>query len=161
MSGIEIKEANFSLPEHGRLLVELLDSYAREPEGGGEGLSDYAKENLAGELRKRSGALTLFAFIDGEPAGLVNCLEGFSTFACRPLLNIHDIVVLPEFRRRGAATLLLKYAEDYARNAGFCKLTLEVLEGNDTARQAYEKFGFREYTLDPRLGRALFWEKKL
>ncbi len=42
-----------------------------------------------------------------------------------------------------------------------CKLTLEVLEGNHIAQAAYTKFGFSGYELDPEMGRALFWEKKL
>lgn len=42
-----------------------------------------------------------------------------------------------------------------------CKLTLEVLEGNKLAQQVYRRFGFQGYELDPKMGRALFYEKKL
>ena len=49
-------------------------------------------------------------------------------------------------------------AED---RGGCCKLTLEVLDGNAPAKAAYEKFGFASYELDPAVGGALCWQKKL
>ena len=96
-----------------------------------------------------------------RPVGLINCVEGFSTFTGQPLLNVHDIVVLESCRRQGIAGALLAHVESVARDRGCCKLTLEVLEGNQGARQAYENFGFAAYQLDPAMGRALFMEKKL
>jgi GNAT superfamily N-acetyltransferase len=94
-------------------------------------------------------------------AGLINCVEGFSTFAGKPLLNVHDIVVHEDYRRRGIASALLAHVEGVARERGCCKLTLEVLEGNRGARQAYLDFGFQGYQLDPAMGQAMFMEKKL
>ena len=41
-----------------------------------------------------------FTFID-KPVGLATTFEGFSTFAAKPLINIHDIAVLPDYRGRG------------------------------------------------------------
>jgi ribosomal protein S18 acetylase RimI-like enzyme len=93
--------------------------------------------------------------------GLAICIEGFSTFACRPLLNIHDMVVVREYRGRGIAKRLLAKAEEIALNLGCCKLTLEVLEGNAAAQAAYRACGFEGYQLDPKMGRAMFWQKKL
>jgi hypothetical protein len=40
-------------------------------------------------------------------------------------------------------------------------MTLEVLEGNIIAQAAYTSCGFASYKLDPRMGKAMFWEKKL
>jgi ribosomal protein S18 acetylase RimI-like enzyme len=87
------------------------------------------------------------------------CFEGFSTFACQPLLNIHDIAVLPERRRRGVASAMLAKAEDAARARGCCKLTLEVLEGNRAAQAAYAAHGFAGYALRPEMGKAMMWQK--
>ena len=56
---------------------------------------------------------------------------------------------------------LLAAAEAHAREHHHCKLTLEVLEGNAGAAATYRAFGFRPYELDPAMGRALFFEKKL
>jgi ribosomal protein S18 acetylase RimI-like enzyme len=89
--------ADYSNPTHQAAIIELLDEYARDPMGGGEGLS----------------------------------------------------------------TAMLKEVEKIAQQRGCCKLTLEVLEGNSIARNAYAKFGFSGYELDPAMGKALFWEKPL
>ncbi|MCB1696223.1 MAG: GNAT family N-acetyltransferase [Halioglobus sp.] len=106
-------------------------------------------------------AVTLLCYVDGRPAGLANCFEGFSTFSCRKLLNIHDITVLAEFRGLGLSQHLLREIEVVARERGCGKLTLEVLAGNEPAKCAYRKFGFDAYQLDPALGEALFWQKSL
>ena len=45
-------------------------------------------------------AFVIIKFFESEPAGLAICIEGFSSFACMPLINIHDMAVLPKFRGR-------------------------------------------------------------
>lgn len=158
---IEIQQADLSLSTHGRAVIELLDAYARDPMGGGAPLPETTCTQLIGALQKRQDVLILLAFADSKPVGLVNCFEGFSTFKCKALLNIHDVVVLSEYRGQGIAQKLLEQVEEIARQRGYCKLTLEVLEGNQTARAVYQRAGFSGYELNPEIGRALFWEKKL
>jgi ribosomal protein S18 acetylase RimI-like enzyme len=158
---IKIIEADLSLTEHEEAVVQLMDMYALDPMGGGQALSDYVKKNLPSELRKRASAHVILAFWGTEPAGLLICLEGFSTFACKPLLNIHDLVIAPSHRRKGLAKLLLRKAEEIALSLDCCKLTLEVLEGNHAAQSVYKSFGFSGYELNPQMGKALFWEKKI
>ncbi|MCC5809757.1 MAG: GNAT family N-acetyltransferase [Ectothiorhodospiraceae bacterium] len=157
----KIIRADLANPTHGQALVQLLREYAQDPMGGGQDLPAYTREHLVAELRERSSAHVLLA-TDGDAfIGLANCMEGFSTFACKPLLNIHDIVVTKAHRGRGVGKLLLARAEELALSLGCCKLTLEVLEDNHPARGAYQAFGFEAYALDPQMGRAMFWEKKL
>lgn len=158
---IEITRADYANPRHAIDLVTLLDAYAQDPMGGGRPLPAFVKENLVSQLARRAHALSLLAYVDGQPAGLVNCFESFSTFQCKPILNIHDMVVLGAFRGLGLSQRLLGKVEVIARELGCCKLTLEVLEGNHVARNAYRKFGFEGYELDPAVGRAMFWEKPL
>lgn len=106
-------------------------------------------------------ARSVLAYVDSEAVGLINCFEGFSTFACQPLLNIHDVVVSREFRGQGLSKLMFAKVEEIAREMGCCKLTLEVLAGNTVAQGAYRAVGFAGFELDPAMGQALFWEKKL
>jgi GNAT superfamily N-acetyltransferase len=160
-SMIGIVKADLNVPAYADAVVRLMNEYALDPMGGGEGLSDYAKANLAAELTKRKTAHVVLALVDAEPAGLLVCFEGFSTFACKPLLNIHDVIVALPHRGKGLSKLLLQKAEDIAIGLGCCKITLEVLEGNHTAQAAYRSFGFNGYELNPQMGKALFWEKKL
>lgn len=158
---IDVIKADLGIPAHADALVQLMEAYALDPMGGGQGLPDEVKANLPAELAKRSSAHVILAFVDAVPAGLVVCLEGFSTFACKPLLNIHDVMVSEPYRGKGLSKRLLQKAEEIAIALGCCKLTLEVLEGNHIAQSAYKSFGFKGYELDPKMGKALFWEKKL
>jgi GNAT superfamily N-acetyltransferase len=153
--------ANLNNPTHADAVVYLLNAYAKDNMGGGLGLSDFTKQNLIPELKKRQGVYALIAFMGEAPAGLAICFEGFSTFACKPLLNIHDMVVATEFRGLGISKRLLAKAEEIATQLGCCKLTLEVLEGNKIAQTAYRACGFEGYELNPETGKALFWQKKI
>jgi GNAT superfamily N-acetyltransferase len=157
----EIVTADLSKPTHATALVELLNIYALDPMGGGEELPDDVKENLAATLAARSDVQVVFALANGEPIGMVVCIEGFSTFACKPLINIHDVIVKSAYRGQGISGMMFEKVEQIAREKGCCKLTLEVLSGNKSARSAYANFGFEGFQLDPNMGEALFWQKKL
>lgn len=141
--------------------LDLLDHYARDPMGGGEGLSDYAKINLVRTIREVPGFHGALAWLDGEAVGLIDCFAGFSTFAARPLLNVHDIVVRASLRGQGIGQALLAWAEQRAAELGCCKLTLEVLSNNTRAMASYRQAGFVPYVLDPAAGHALLMQKYL
>lgn len=175
---IALTRADYADPRDGEALVALLDAYARDPMGGGEGLAPEAREALVQGLADTPGAFSLIAWDesrgdedDGQAVGLVNCFTAFSTFAGRRLVNIHDIVVLPPWRGKGIARALLAAVEEEARRLGACKLTLEVLSGNDMAKALYASQGFGDYTLRPEAApfdtgpletsHALFWQKRL
>jgi GNAT superfamily N-acetyltransferase len=158
---LDIIDVDFKNPEHGRAVVELLNEYASGDMGSGEPLPAYTRDNLAASLAARPWARALVARVDGQPAGLAIYLEGFSTFACKPLVNLHDFMVSARFRGQGIAQRLLSALEDRARAMGCCKLTLEVLEGNIPAKNLYEKMGYKGYQLQEETGQAVFWQKKL
>lgn len=158
---VEIIQADYRDPKQQRDIPRVLNAYAEDPMGGGTSLSDYAKENLVGKLAELPHAFSILAYVDGEAAGLVNCFETLSSFACKPLINIHDVVVLDGFRGHGLSQRMLEKVEAIARDRGCCKITLEVLSNNTVAKNAYAKFGFAGYELDPAAGQAQFWEKEL
>ena len=158
---VEVITADYQNPRHADDLVYLLNCYATDPMGGGQPLQAATQANLATELAKRPHAFSLLGYVDDQPAALANCFEVFSTFNCRPIINIHDLVVAKAFRRHGLALQLLTAIEQEALKRNSCKLTLEVLSGNHPARSAYEKFGFKGYELDPEMGQALFLDKPL
>jgi ribosomal protein S18 acetylase RimI-like enzyme len=157
----DIVVADLSKPTQATALVELLNIYALDPMGGSQELSDYVKENIAVTLSARSDVHIIFAMNHEDPVGMLICIEGFSTFSCQPLLNIHDAIVKPEYRGQGVSRMMFEKAEKIAVEIGCCKLTLEVLSGNETARSAYTNFGFEGFQLDPNMGEALFLQKKL
>ena len=156
-----IVQADLSLTKHAQAYLYLMSHYASDPMGGGQDLSQFAQQNLIQTLLKRNDIFIVLIFSDNEPAALLTAIEGFSTFACKPLFNIHDVVVYEDFRRQGLTSLLFNKIEEIASTQNCCKLTLEVLEGNHPARSAYCKLGYSDYVLDPALGGANFWTKPL
>ena len=162
VADVRVFAADYANPEHMQAVLELLDRYARDPMGGGEPLSDYARQNLPAAMMRRESLFSVLAWDRAVgPVGLVNCVEGFSTFACKPLVNVHDVVVLASHRGQGLTTHMLQLVAQIGRGRGACKLTLEVLSGNTFAISAYRRFGFENYQLDPKVGQALFMQKWL
>mgnify|MGYP003588849355 CR=1 FL=1 len=149
-------------PAQDQTWIAVLDSYARDPMGGGEGLADEVRARLGEALAAIPGAVVLLAYgAQGEPVGLATAFMGFSTFAAKPLLNIHDLAVLPAYRRQGVGQALMDALAQLAGQRGCCKLTLEVLSENRAAQGAYRKAGFAPYSLDEATGLAQFWQKYL
>lgn len=158
---IDISLVDYADPVHASALVQLLDAYARDPAGGGAPLAQEVLLGLPAALAARPQAFSVLAFDRAQPVGLINCIEGFSTFACRPLVNVHDVVVLASHRGRRIVQKMLARVEQEALARGACKLTLEVLQGNAPALRAYMREGFAGYQLDPAFGAAVFLQKKL
>ena len=156
-----IEIADYLNGKHAADIGYLMNCYASDPMGGGEPLTSTVTSKLASELAKVPHAFSIICYVSGKPAGLVNCFEAFSTFKCKPLINIHDVVVAKEFRGLGISHLLLQEVERIALEKDCCKVTLEVLEGNTVAKSSYNKFGFGDYELDPAMGKAMFWQKEL
>ena len=113
MPKLQVLQADYSDPMHAAAVVLLLDAYAQDPAGGSHALSAFAKANLVAELAIRPQAFSVLAFDADTPVGLVNCIEGFSTFACKPLVNIHDVVVLASHRGQRVGELMLGLCEDF------------------------------------------------
>ena len=160
-TAVRVLLADYDNPVHADAIVDLLDSYALDVSGGGQPLSGYARTHLVAGLKARPQAFSLLAWDGDQAVGLANCIEGFSTFACRPLVNVHDVAVLAQYRGRGVAASMLALAEELARERGACKMTLEVLQGNAGAVRLYGRIGFAGYQLDPAMGEARFLQKWL
>jgi ribosomal protein S18 acetylase RimI-like enzyme len=158
---ITIRRADLTQTDQAADLVRLMDEYASGLSGGNEPLPEYTRSNLAQKLAHHPTATILLAHEGSLAVGLLVAFEGFSTFQCRPLLNIHDVMVTLTHRSRGIAKQLIAAIEAVALEKGCCKLTLEVLSNNLPAIKAYEGLGYSPYELDPSMGQAQFWEKKL
>jgi ribosomal protein S18 acetylase RimI-like enzyme len=169
---IHVRAADLDDARDGKALLMLLDAYARDPMGEGRGLSREARACLLPALRRVPGALVLLAFArtedaasvagqDWPPVGAAVCFFGFSTFRARALLNVHDLAVLPDSRRRGVGRRLLAAVETVARSHGCCKVTLEVRADNASARRLYDRLGYGAGTAAGDPAQYLFIEKRL
>ena len=158
---LTIVRADYDDPKHAADIVTVLRSYAMDPMGGGEDLSAEVQAALVSGLRATPAASSLLAYIGDEAVGLANLMTTFSSFGAKPLINIHDIAVIKTHRGAGVGRRLFDEIHKIAHEAGACKVTLEVLEGNEPAKALYASLGYGDYVLDPQMGKAMFWQKRL
>jgi ribosomal protein S18 acetylase RimI-like enzyme len=161
MQDLVIVEADLENPEHQAAVVAMVNAYARDPMGNGRDLPQDVRHELIPGLRRHPTSLIFLAFDGKEPVGVAVCFLGFSTFAARPLINIHDLAVIPQYRGQGIGRRLLERVEAKGRELGCCKLTLEVRNDNKPAQQLYEKVGFNNGAAAVGPVRMWFLEKRL
>jgi len=161
MPPIKIVEADLNRTDHQQAVTELVNANAMDPMGNGKPLSDETRSALIPGLRRHPTTIIFLAYENGKAVGIAVCFQGFSTFAARPLINIHDIAINPEYRGQGTGRRLLEAIEQKARKTGCCKVTLEVQENNRRARQVYEAAGFSQAVYEEAAGGSLFLTKQL
>ena len=156
-----IMPADLADSDHQAAILEMVEMYAMDPVGGGKPLQESVRAGLVAGLRAHPTSLVFLAFSAAAPIGVAVCFRGFSTFAAKPLINIHDLAVRPDQRGRGVGRALLSAVEAHAKATGCCKLTLEVLENNPRALRAYQAFGFNPASYSQDNGHCLFYVKTL
>jgi ribosomal protein S18 acetylase RimI-like enzyme len=161
MQGIAIVEADLGDPQHQDVIVQLIDTYARDPMGGGRALPEEVRTALIPGLQRHPTTVVFLAWHGATPVGIAICFVGFSTFLARPLMNIHDLAVIPTYRRQGVGRLLLEQVAAKGQALGCCKLTLEVRADNLSAQRLYENVGFDNAASYGGTVRVLFLEKRL
>ena len=161
MQSVEIVEADLNRTEHQDVVVELINAYAMDPMGNGKPLSEDVRSALIPGLQRHPTTEIFIACQNDQAIGIAVCFRGFSTFAARPLINVHDLAVLPQHRGKGIGQKLLEAVERKARSLGCCKLTLEVQENNRRARKVYQTAGYDQARYQPAAGGSLFMSKPL
>lgn len=158
---MRIVRVDLSNPVHARDVRVMTAAYAEDPMGHGGPLPDDVLDRLVPALREHPASLLWLAYEEDEPVGIATCFLGFSTFAARPLINVHDLSVRPAWRGRGIGRALLAAVEAHGRAARCVKVTLEVGELNARARRLYESCGFTHALAGEEAGPALFLSKTL
>ncbi len=158
---IRVVEADLKLPAHQKAVLAMIDIYARDPMGETKPLDPDVRARLIPGLQNHPTTVVFLAFHGDQAVGAAVCFIGFSTFAAKPLINIHDFVVLSALRGKGVGRSLLEAIEGKARELGCCKLTLEVMDNNHRALRIYEAAGFARYALQKGSGTAIFMSKPL
>lgn len=157
MSSISTSLADFENPKHAAAIVDLINDYATEPHGGGHTLDEAISSKIVSGMQATPGAFTMLAWDGDQPVGVAVCFRGFSTFAAKSLVNIHDLSVHNSRRGQGIGTMLLSAVENHAKSMGCCKVTLEVREENPQAEKLYLRVGYG----DPDGFRTRFLDKKI
>ena len=125
--------------------ARLMAEFAAEPVSASAHLGEAHFAKVAADLARRAGTLVLFASrAEVEfPEGVLIAFEGYSSFAQRPLFNVHDVHVSPEARGKGLGSAMVEALVEIAREHGFAKITLEVAATNAGAVRLYRRLGFR------------------
>lgn len=139
---ITVIDADLDNERHQQAILKVLDSYANDPMGMGHRLDPEIIARVIPGLKAHPTTVALLALDGDEVIGSVICFIGFSTYKAQPLLNIHDLSVLPKYRGQGYGRQLLKAVEEKANELGCCKVTLEVRSVNERAYQLYKRYGF-------------------
>jgi ribosomal protein S18 acetylase RimI-like enzyme len=155
-SGVNIVEMDVTRKEHLIGLVELLNVYYNDDMGENKVFDADTRLRLVSGILSHPTAMVFFAECNDKVVGLATCFTGFSTFSARKLINIHDLIVLQEYRRQGIARRILQAVEKKAKEMDCCKLTLEVRKDNFQAMRLYRRSGFGSGSYP-----MLFWTKAL
>lgn len=143
-------------PLHCKQLLHLLNYYMEDEMGISQSMPKALGPKIIDGLKKHPAYLGFFVCINGDYAALANCNLNFSTWAAKPLINIHDFVVSPHYRKQGVGEFLMKGIEAFATEKEFVKINLEVRDDNFKAQTLYKKMGFTDCT--PPM---YFWQKVL
>ncbi len=103
---IRVVEADLKLPEHQKAVLAMVDAYSRDSMGEAKPLDPDVRARLIPGLQKHPTTLVFLAFDGDRAVGAAVCFIGFSTFAAKPLINIHDFVVLSALRGKGESDVV-------------------------------------------------------
>ncbi len=95
----------------------------------------WSEESVAGELKNQF-SFWLVAEDDGVVTGYIGCQIAY------PEVDVMNVAVHPDHRRRGIAAILVEALTDHLRRLDCTCLSLEVRASNDPAIALYEKMGF-------------------
>ncbi|MDR2423637.1 MAG: GNAT family N-acetyltransferase [Prevotellaceae bacterium] len=156
MAMIQVIKCNYKMPEHVDALVTLVNSYIDDKMGGGKPLSGREQANMVRGLKNHPKSIVLLALYKSTYAGLLVAFEDFSTFTAHPMLYIHDVFVMKDFRGKGIGKRLMNViiAEAEIRNCS--RVTLEVRKDNFVAQNLYIDLGF-----DEAMPEMFYWRKIL
>ena len=161
MALTEIFEANLDLTLHSQAVLELLNAYATDPMGDGQPLTqDILKELIPG-LQNYPTTIIFLAFHDNKAVGIVTCFKDFSTFNARPMINISDFYLQPDYRGKKIGQKLLAIVEKKAIELNCCKITLKIQENNRQAMRIHKAAGFKQDGHNKEPGSAVLFSKPL
>jgi ribosomal protein S18 acetylase RimI-like enzyme len=141
---------------HQNAVVELLNAYISDDMGGGVVLDKKKQSLLLKGLKTHQKSIVFLALVEGEFVGLLIAFENFSTFAAQPMINIHDVIVLKDFRKLGVGRALMNAILSEAKKRGCSRVSLEVREDNIAAKNLYKSLGF-----DAACPNMLYWRKEI
>ncbi|WP_088071780.1 GNAT family N-acetyltransferase [Gottfriedia luciferensis] len=101
------------------------------------------------EILDKDKNYTIGAFTDnGELIGVAT-LKTFEKVKAEHKGKIESVYVSSKARNLGAGFLLIEEAIHLAKSIGLEQISLNIIEGNGSAKKLYEKFGFKTFAKTP------------
>lgn len=97
----------------------------------------WQQEILKRELMYNPSSLYIIVYDQQHPVAFIGA------WIQRSECHVTNIATIPEYRRLGIGTFLLRQLTDIAYQKKVCKMTLEVRMTNTTAKKLYETNGFQ------------------
>ena len=141
---INIIKCDYENPKHTNAVKLLLNAYIADEMGDGMVLDEKTGDSLIKKLDSHERAIVLLAKDGDEFIGLLTAFENIATFKAKPMINVHDIIVLKEYRGNGAGRRLMNAVVVEAKKRECARITLEVREDNAVARNLYKSMDFKE-----------------
>ncbi len=133
---IEIIQASLeSLDELSRLFQNYRIFYKKEPDAEGE--KAFLKERITNKE-----SVIYLAKSDNKFIGFVQLFPMFSSTRITRLWLLNDLYVDKEFRKSGAASLLIERSKQLARETNYAGLMLQTAKDNTTAQSVYDRNEF-------------------
>jgi len=149
-------ELDFEDQDHQTALFNLMNAYMLDRMGCEKPLKPDSFQDLVRGLQNQANYVGVLVKSNDEYIGLANCFVNFSTFQMSSLINIHDLIVLPDYRGKGVGRFLMQSVKNIAKKRNCCKISLEVRNDNQPAQNLYLSEGFKECS--PAM---YFWEFSL
>ena len=137
-------ELDFEDQDHQIALFNLMNAYMLDRMGCEKPLQADSFQDLVRGLRNQANYIGVLVKSHDKYIALANCFVNFSTFKMSSLINIHDLIVLSDYRGKGVGRFLMQSIKTIAGNRDCCKITLEVRNDNHTAQNLYLSEGFKE-----------------
>jgi ribosomal protein S18 acetylase RimI-like enzyme len=102
-----------------------------------------ARKFLSERIARRESTILLATRPEGRAVGFVQLYPSFSSGAAAPILILNDLYVVPEVRRNGVATQLLRAAANVGKAAGAVWLKLSTEVTNANAQALYRAEGWQ------------------
>jgi ribosomal protein S18 acetylase RimI-like enzyme len=122
-------------------LVPLFDAYRQFY--GRQSDVIVARQFLRDRLTGNESVVLIAEHGGGAAVGFVQLYPSFSSILVTPMYVLSDLYVIPEVRRRGVGTLLLKAAIETSRATGAVRVELATAMTNRSAQRLYEALGWQ------------------
>ncbi|MEM7727077.1 MAG: GNAT family N-acetyltransferase [Cyanobacteria bacterium P01_A01_bin.45] len=133
---MEVIQAGF---EHLEEVVRLFDGYRVFYNQSSD--IEAAREFLQERFQKGDSAIFV-AKENGHSVGFTQLYPSFSSVSMKRVWILNDLFIEEAYRKQGVAKLLMKTAEDFARDTGAVRITLGTQIDNIAAQALYESLGY-------------------